>query len=794
VRFEHATGGRDVIFDFAQPADRVRGVAAAGEAIEYRVHGEHLVIPAANVRVGANEIRIDFVAGDGSLNRNDDYLYTLFVPDRARVAIPVFDQPDLKARVAWTLEVPASWQAIANGPLVDRSVDGDRATWIFAESEPISSYVFAFTAGRFEVAEAERGGRTMRMLHREPDPGKVARNLDAIFDLHATALSWLEEYTGIDYPFQKFEFAAIPAFQYGGMEHPGAISYRDRSLFLDESATQGQLLGRASLIAHETAHMWFGNLVTMEWFNDVWMKEVFANFMAAKIVNPSFPEVDHDLRFLLSHYPSAYGIDRTAGANPIRQELGNLNDAGSLYGAIIYQKAPIVMKHLELLMGEEPFRDGLREYLDGHRYGNATWPDLVAVMDARSDEDVVAWSRVWVNEPGRPNVVARLEEGDSGIDRLLVSQGDPADRGRLWNQRMTLAMGLPDGTVRRFPLHLREAGVEVVEVAGLPVPEWLLVNGGGIGYANFALDTGTRALFAGVPDAIRGLPDPGLRAVAMLSLYDGMLEGEIAPAAVGDAALIAAANPDEEELNVARFLSIFGDVWWSYSSPTEAEATLAEETLWQRVTEAPSARLKATYLNAYRGIVRSEAGTDRLRAVWAGDLEVAGLPLSVDDQTSIAEALALRGVSDAESILDAQRERIDNPDRLARFDFVRPALSADRATRDAFFESLRDPANREHEPWVLGALRALHHPLRARESERYILPSLEMIEEIQRTGDIFFPLGWLSATLGGHGSPSAAAIVSGFLEDNPNLPPRLRGKLLQAADPLFRAARIVERE
>ena len=135
------------------------------------------------------------------------------------------------------------------------------------------------------------------------------------------------------------------------MEHPGSVFYNANSMLLDESATQNQFLGRASLISHETSHMWFGDLVTMKWFNDVWMKEVFANFMAAKIVNPSFPEVNHELRFLLQHYPAAYDVDRTEGANPIRQDLANLNEAGSLYGAIIYQKAPIVMRQLELLVG-----------------------------------------------------------------------------------------------------------------------------------------------------------------------------------------------------------------------------------------------------------------------------------------------------------------------------------------------------------------------------------------------------------------------------------------------------------
>ena len=217
----------------------------------------------------------------------------------------------------------------------------------------------------------------------------------------------MERYTGIPYAFGKFDFVLIPAFQFGGMEHAGKILYNATGLLLDESATQNQLLGRASVIAHETAHMWFGDLVTMRWFNDVWMKEVFANFMAAKIVNPSFPDVNHELRFLLAHYPAAYEVDRTPGANPIRQQLDNLNEAGSLYGAIIYQKAPVVMRHLEALLGEESFRDGLREYLGAHEFANATWNDLIEVLDRRTPADLRSWSRVWVEQPGRPVIVTR---------------------------------------------------------------------------------------------------------------------------------------------------------------------------------------------------------------------------------------------------------------------------------------------------------------------------------------------------------------------------------------------------
>ncbi len=222
------------------------------------------------------------------------------------------------------------------------------------------------------------------------------------------------------------------------MEHPGSIFYNASSLLLDPSATTNQKLGRASLIAHETAHMWFGDLVTMRWFDDVWMKEVFANFMAAKIVNPTFPEINHELRFLYSHYPAAYDVDRTEGTNAIRQRLDNLNEAGSLYGAIIYQKAPVVMRQLEMIVTPDGLRDGLREYLKQHAFANASWPDLIALLDRRTPEDLAAWSRAWVEEAGRPTIATERTEGGG----VSFRQQDPiAARGLLWAQRLKVALG-----------------------------------------------------------------------------------------------------------------------------------------------------------------------------------------------------------------------------------------------------------------------------------------------------------------------------------------------------------------
>ena len=237
--------------------------------------------------------------------------------------------------------------------------------------------------------------------------------------------------------------------------------------------------------------MWFGDLVTMKWFNDVWMKEVFANFMAAKIVNPSFPEVNHDLRFLYQHYPSAYDVDRTDGANPIRQELANLNEAGSLYGAIIYQKAPIVMRQLELLMGADAFRDGLREYLKAHAFGNATWTDLIAVLDARTPADLAAWSRAWVDEPGRPAITTELEIADGTIDRWRCARRIRAGAASSGPSGCRCVADSSGADVQTFDVTIGGARDDRARgAAGCRRPKWILPVGGGLGYGYFDLDRG----------------------------------------------------------------------------------------------------------------------------------------------------------------------------------------------------------------------------------------------------------------------------------------------------------------
>ncbi len=786
LRFELRTAPSDSLaLDFKAPAGAVHRLVVNGRAVPPVLRREHVLLAPGYLQAGSNEVAIDFTAGDRSLNRNPEFVYTLLVPDRARTVFPCFDQPDLKATFALTLTLPAAWQAVANGPLADSTRTDDGAkTYRFRPSDTISTYLFAFAAGRFRPLTQQVDGRPMHFYYRETDTAKISRSLGPIFAIQAEALRFLQDYTQRPYPFQKFDFVAVPDFQYGGMEHVGVIDYKASALFLDAGATREQLNGRANLLAHETAHMWFGDMVTMRWFDDVWTKEVFANFMADKIGAVTQPDGNFDLKFLTDHYPAAYAVDRTAGANPIRQPLANLQDAGSLYGNIIYHKAPIMMRQLEHLMGPDAFRDGLREYLRRYAYGNATWPNLIAILDARTPADLQAWNKVWVNEPGRPQFSYRLRTARGKIKGFILDQKGEDGSRRVWPQAFAVALVYADH-VDELPVNMSGAHLRLRAAEGRPVPQYVLLNSSGQGYGRFPVDA------QGLPH-LGELTSPVMRAAAYICLTENMLSGHN----VNPAQLLGLLRPllahEPEELNLDLLLDQVANIFWRFTPPEQRPALAAalESELWTAVAQVPAPNLKKLLFKAYAGLALSRTAQDRLYTTWQTRQPPAGVVLTEDDYTDLATDLALRAYPGYADILQTQLARIQNPDRRQRLQYLLPSLSDNVIVRDAFFAGLADAKNRQKEAWVASALAYLHHPLRAATSEKYLPQSLALVEELQRTGDIFFPQTWLQATLHWYRTPTAAATVRTFLQERPAYPAPLRAKIEQAADNLYRAAKL----
>jgi aminopeptidase N len=479
-------------------------------------------------------------------------------------------------------------------------------------------------------------------------------------------------------------------------------------------------------------------------------------------------------------------VDRTAGSNPVRQPLANLEDAGQLYGAIIYQKAPIVMRQLEMIVGERRFRDGLREYLKAYSFGNATWTDLVQLLDRRTSQDLARWSDAWVSERGRPQITTDTTFDRSGrIARLTLSMSDPLERGLVWPQQLQVTLGYAN-SVRSLPVTASTATTRVRAAEGLPRPLYVLPSGGGLGYGLFVLDAESRDyLLAHVQE----IPDALTRGAAWVTLYDNLLEQRVAAGDLLDRALIALPL-ETDELNTQRLLGYVTRIFWRFLPHEDrlARAPALEAALRAGIARASTQSQKSAWFSAYRDVVLTGEGVAWLTRVWRREERVPGLTFAETDEITMALELAVRGVADAPQILQAQLERTQNPDRKARFEFVMPALSADPAVREQAFARFRDVQNRRREPWVLESLAYLNHPLREAHARQFVRPGLELLREVRATGDIFFPTRWTESLLSGHRSPEIGATVRDFLARELQYPQRLRWTVLVAADELFRAA------
>lgn len=779
IDFEILDLSQPLYLDFNADPGLLKSLVVNGASQKIDHRQEHLIL-AHGLHLGKNSLEIQFDAGEQSLNRNGDFLYTLLVPERARTFFPCFDQPDIKARYHLEVLAPKDWQVLSGAPLEERILEGDLMRHRFAESDLMSSYLFSLVAGKFQRSRENPGIFDMEFLYRETDTAKIKASMTRIYDLHQRSIDFLMGYTEHEFPFRKLDFVALPGFQYGGMEHIGAIQYNQASLFLDESATRRQRMSRAKLIAHETAHMWFGDLVTMVWFDDVWMKEVFANFMADKIVNPTFADVDHALQFMTSHYPSAYAEDRTHGSNPIQQPLGNLNKAGSLYGGIIYNKAPIMMRQLETAMGEWEFRKGIRQYIAKYAYGNASWDDLVDILDGISGLDLRSWSEVWVKRAGRPIFTEHLALEGETIKSLFLTQRAEDGSDNLWPQSFEVSLVYAD-SVERIPVTIKGKRVEIPEARGLPRPKAIFYNSNALGYGLFPMRAPDLPLIHGLQDAVA-------RGYAYLNAYENILACNLETDR-GMEIFGLGLRTETDELIHGLLCEQMGKLFWKYLTPEErvGKQAFLEPMLWRELVSGEhSPNIKKNLYGLWKGLAYSASAKERLHALWKGDIQVPGLRLNEDDHTDMAMSLALYGHGEAGAILETAREKLSNADKLERFDFLLPSLSADETIRDAFFESLKEPQMREKEAWAITATSYIHHPLRQPRAQKHLPQALEMLEEIHRTGDIFFPKRWLVASIGQYQSQEAQDLVEEYLEAHPDLDASLRGKLLQATDDLHR--------
>ncbi len=804
VRFTQRTAS-DVILDFR--GLQLSAITANGTSLSPSDasvwNRAHVFIPASLTRAGANVITLVFAspiaaAGASIIRSRDaadgqDYLYTLLVPSDANLLFPCFDQPDLKARVTLQVVAPRRWSVLANGAATRTDTSASGVTHHFAETQPISTYLIAFAAGPYahttRLRALSRGAAptAVRMFVRS-SRAKEAES-DTLIAMNTDALRWLGDWFDVTYPFGKYDFLLAPAFPFGGMEHPGAVFYNEQSFIYRERPTQSQLLSRQATIFHEVAHQWFGDYVTMQWFDDLWLKEGFATYMAAKMQAALTPSASPWKTFYLRNKPVAYGTDATAGTTPVWQALDNLEQAKSNYGPIVYNKAPGVLRQLNHLVGEPAFQRGVRRFLAEHPYGNATWRDLLRSIGATSGRDLTTWGAHWIQRPGMPIVEQQLETANGRIARLVLTQraAQPTLSGPdAWPLRVSLLLWYPDAAPVRLPVDITSHTTEVHVARGRRAPAFVFANDGDYGYAIVLPDDRSVQWLEINIGAVR---DDLLRAMLWGAMWDLVREARLSPARYATAALRALPHERDEQI-ASTLISRIATAISRYGSPDVRDSLgpVLEQVLLRGASDSTlTYGQRKSQLDAFIGAAQSPSELRRIDR-WLDADSALGLPLRAPTRWSIVTRLLATNAS-AGSIRYRTEMARDSSSDGQRQAFVAGAAVPDSATKRRYFDRwFADSALNEE--WVTASLRAFHEPDHAALTHDFLRPSLDTLPWIQRNRRIFFLSAWLSAAIGGQSSAAALAQIDAWLASQVGLPPDLRRKVLQARDELERTVRI----
>jgi aminopeptidase N len=771
----------------------VERMSVNGSEVPVSASNGHLELAADKLRAGENTVAIDFVSqialAGKPLTRYEDrddgseYIYTLFVPMDASMAFPCFDQPDLKGRFRLEVSAPAAWTVVSNTAPASSMRDSSGAQrTVFAETQPISTYLFAFAAGPFR--KIERAGMPA-MYFRQAKLASGQKEAPEVQEITARGIAYLSRFFAQPFPFPKYDMVVIPGLAYGGMEHAGATFLREESVLFRTAPTHTDLLNRDILALHELTHQWFGDLVTMRWFDDLWLKEGFAQYMAYQTLAALKPGEQIWKRFYESIKPEAYEIDVTQGTTPIYQDIPNLKDAKSAYGAIVYDKAPGMLKQLAYLLGEEHFRDGLRVYLKEHLYGNAEWADLVRAFERVSGQKLERWADMWIRHRGMPQVDVSWSCAGGRLSRLSLSQHDVLDQGSVWPMVTEVLLGYDNGRGVRLRARLEGATADLAEARGKACPVFVFANDQDYAYGRFLLDAHSQAAVSQRLGAVRDL---FLRTLLWGSLWESVRVAEMPPRQYLELAQKLLPSQDDESLTESILANSATALHHYVDAPTrQAFVPALEQMAGAQMVRRRDQGLRIIWFRGLRRIAETAAGRERLKELLAGKLAVPGVELRPLDRWNMVAALIALGDPEADALLAAERQRDHTGDGL-KYAYMAEAARPDPRTKQKYFNDyLHDRARPED--WVEQSLRTFNYWNQSELTAPYLRPALDAMPQVKRERKIFFLLTWLEAFIGGQNSAASADVVHNFLR-TAELDQDLRLKVLQYVDELDRTVRI----
>jgi aminopeptidase N len=798
IYFDLKDANKPVQIDFKTEEKHIQRLVVNNKNIKPVLINEHLVLEPSLLLKKNNRIELDFVVTGNSIKKDTTgFVYTLFVPANARESFACFDQPDLKASFELTLTIPKTWLSVSNGKLLRETDALDEKTCYFEPTAPISTYLFCFAAGKFNVYSETRENRTINFYYRETNKNKIDTNLTTCMDLQFKALAFNADYLQSEYPFSKFDFVEIPGFGVGGMEHPGAIFYRGDVVF-PEKPSATAIYNRNRTIGHEVSHIWFGDWVTMKWFNEVWLKEVFSNYIGDKFANTQSSDSNFNKKFLLGNFPYAYSIDRFPSSNPILLHLPNLDQAGLAYGEITYHKTPIMMHQLEVLIGQENFRKGIQDYIKMYKGDNANFIQLIEQFKKYTSADIEYWLDAWVKKPGRPIINYTIDTSGGIINQFSLTQYKEYDKKMILPQKFDIMLFYDSSTTETITINMNQANQKVSEAIGKKAPTLILFNTSGEGYGVFPID---RALLN------KGLRETTVeaRASAVINLYELMLRSkETEPEPFSKAykptpkelltvlCSLISWEPDRQLLE--RELKYISTIYWHLLKPGTREKInpLLEKNLLSAIQQQ-TAENKTSIFRTYIGIAESTEAIDALYSYWSERKAPSEISLDVADWTAVATHLALKNYK-VDEVLKTELDSLKKfYTEHKSFLFITKALSNNVKVRDSLFKSFLTCKGRIEGNDVLTSLALLHHPLRQPDSKKYLKRGLDVLADVLHTNDIFFAPDWISYMLTYYQDKETVQLLRSYLSKNhPDIPYLLLQIVRQNADWVYRTEAISE--
>ncbi len=519
------SGSGDTFVEFSGGA--ITRAELNGADVDARWDGARIVLPGEHLAV-QNELRVAYEnsydhTGEGFHQFVDpedgaEYLYTQFEPYAAQRLFPCFDQPDVKATYEVVVTAPAEWVIVSNGRVESAEPTGDgRTRTVFERTLPFSTYLMAVVAGPFHAVHEERAGVPLGLYCRRSQADHL--DPDELFEVTERGLHFFEEAFGLPYPFTKYDQLFVPEFNWGGMENVGTVTITDSLVFRDPP-TGLQLMRRAEVVLHELAHMWFGDLVTMRWWDDLWLNESFASIAAYLAMEGATDFLSPWQYFNTRDKAPAYRADQLPTTHPVADEFDTTDEVFLNFDAITYGKGASALRQLVAAIGDEAFRRGLQTYFRRHAFGNAELVDFLAALQEGSGRDLAGWAARWLRTTGVNTLDARWTAADGVITGMQLAQGAPDAHPTLRPHAVSVGLVFDDGANPRIEAvraDIDGAAARVEGVVGRPVPDLVYPNHDDLTYAKVALD---EASLGFVRTSLSRLDDGLLRQLIWTSLWN----------------------------------------------------------------------------------------------------------------------------------------------------------------------------------------------------------------------------------------------------------------------------------